>query len=136
MKPLVLRVFLWLLTRLFYRVTVLHSENIPSQGGALLISNHQSFVDMLLILASSRRPVRFLIAEEVCSIRLLKFPLRLLRVIPLPVETRARELTEALRLADRIVELTPDHGLHPVDLTDRGAVAREWLARTVGDLGI
>ena len=44
------------------------------------------------------------------------------------------ELTEALRLADRIVELTPDHGLRELDLSDRGAVAREWLAGTLGDL--
>jgi NitT/TauT family transport system ATP-binding protein len=44
------------------------------------------------------------------------------------------ELTEALRLADRIVELTPEHGLRELDLSDRGAVAREWVARTVGDL--
>jgi NitT/TauT family transport system ATP-binding protein len=45
------------------------------------------------------------------------------------------ELTEALRLADRIVELTPDHGVRELDLRDRGAVAREWLARNLGDPG-
>jgi NitT/TauT family transport system ATP-binding protein len=45
------------------------------------------------------------------------------------------ELTEALRLADRIVELTPDHILRELDLSDRAAVAHEWLARNVGDLG-
>jgi NitT/TauT family transport system ATP-binding protein len=44
------------------------------------------------------------------------------------------ELTEALRLADRIVELTPGHGLREVDLSDRAAVAREWMARTLGNL--
>lgn len=41
------------------------------------------------------------------------------------------ELPEALRLADRIVELTPEHGLRELDLSDREAVAREWLARCV-----
>jgi NitT/TauT family transport system ATP-binding protein len=46
------------------------------------------------------------------------------------------ELTEALRLADRILELTSEHGLRELDLTDRGAVAREWLARTVGEAGV
>lgn len=44
------------------------------------------------------------------------------------------ELTEALRFADRIVELTPDHGLREVDLGDRAAVAQEWMRRTLGDL--
>jgi len=46
------------------------------------------------------------------------------------------ELTEALRLADRIVEITPERGLRELDLSDRGAAAREWLAGTLGDLGI
>lgn len=46
------------------------------------------------------------------------------------------ELTEALRLADRIVELTPDRRLRELDLDDRRAVAREWLAGTLGDLGV
>ncbi len=45
------------------------------------------------------------------------------------------DLPEALRLADRIVELTPDHGLRELDLSDRGAVAREWIGRTLGELG-
>ncbi len=43
------------------------------------------------------------------------------------------ELPEALRLADRVVELTPDHGLRELDLRDRPALAREWLARSGGD---
>ena len=43
------------------------------------------------------------------------------------------ELPEALRLADRVVELAPDHGLRELDLSDRAAVAREWAARSVGD---
>ncbi len=56
MKSLALRVFLWLLAKVFYQVTVLHPEDIAGQGGALLVSNHRSYVDMLLILASSRKP--------------------------------------------------------------------------------
>ena len=44
------------------------------------------------------------------------------------------ELTEALRLADRIVELTHDRGLRELDLSDRAAVAREWLAAAMGPL--
>jgi NitT/TauT family transport system ATP-binding protein len=44
------------------------------------------------------------------------------------------ELTEALRLADRIVELTPDRGLRELDLSDRAAVAREWSASNTGPL--
>jgi NitT/TauT family transport system ATP-binding protein len=46
------------------------------------------------------------------------------------------ELPEALRLADRIVEITPDRTLRELDLSNRGAVAREWLAASLGDLGV
>jgi NitT/TauT family transport system ATP-binding protein len=46
------------------------------------------------------------------------------------------ELTEALRLADRIVELSPDLKLRELDLSDRAAVAREWLEATLGGLEI
>ena len=39
------------------------------------------------------------------------------------------DLTEALQLADRIVELMPDKSLRELDLSDRAAVARDWLAK-------
>jgi ABC-type nitrate/sulfonate/bicarbonate transport system ATPase subunit len=42
------------------------------------------------------------------------------------------ELPEALRLADRVVEITRDHGLRELDLSDRADVAREWSARSGG----
>jgi NitT/TauT family transport system ATP-binding protein len=46
------------------------------------------------------------------------------------------ELTEALRLADRIVELTADRRLVELDLSERGAVARDWLAKNLGGLQV
>ena len=44
------------------------------------------------------------------------------------------DLTEALRLADRIVEISPERRLRELDLSDRLTVAREWLAESLGDL--
>jgi ABC-type nitrate/sulfonate/bicarbonate transport system ATPase subunit len=44
------------------------------------------------------------------------------------------ELPEALRLADRIVELTPEHTVRELDLSERATIVREWMARSVGDL--
>ncbi len=97
MKPLYLRALLWLFTHLPYRVKVLRPDNVPARGGALLVSNHVSFVDMLLILSSTQRFVRFLLPEEVCSRWWLKPWMRLLRVLPL-TEGKA-ELATALRQA-------------------------------------
>ena len=44
------------------------------------------------------------------------------------------DLAEALRLADRIVEITPARRVREIDLSDRVAVAREWLAESLRDL--
>jgi acyl-[acyl-carrier-protein]-phospholipid O-acyltransferase/long-chain-fatty-acid--[acyl-carrier-protein] ligase len=103
MQPWYLRLFLWFFSHLFYRVEAIGSDHVPKTGGALLVSNHVSFVDMLLILAATRRFVRFVITEEVFSMRLLKGPLKVLRAIPLPIESRKRELTEAVRLAGEAI---------------------------------
>jgi acyl-[acyl-carrier-protein]-phospholipid O-acyltransferase/long-chain-fatty-acid--[acyl-carrier-protein] ligase len=103
MKPIALRIFLWPLTRAFYRLTVLSPDNVPGKGGALLVSNHISFVDMLLILAGTRRFVRFLLPQEVCALWWLKPFLRYLRVIPLPPESQPRELIRAVHEAREVI---------------------------------
>jgi acyl-[acyl-carrier-protein]-phospholipid O-acyltransferase/long-chain-fatty-acid--[acyl-carrier-protein] ligase len=101
---MVVRILLWIFTRTFYRVTVLSSDHVPHQGGALLVSNHVSFVDMLLILASTRRCVRFVLPQGVCELWWLKPFLRYLRVIPLPSEQQPRDLIKALHQARAAVQ--------------------------------
>jgi acyl-[acyl-carrier-protein]-phospholipid O-acyltransferase/long-chain-fatty-acid--[acyl-carrier-protein] ligase len=103
MKPVLLRIFLWFLTRAFYRVTVLRPDNVPAQGGALLVSNHLSFVDLLLILSSTQRFVRFVLPQDICAVWWLKPWLRRLRVIPLPPDSEPRELERALRQAHEAI---------------------------------
>src|SRR5689334_14369625 len=63
-----LRVLLWFLSRILYRVKVVGKKNIPRQGGALLVSNHMSFVDVILISAAANRPIRFLIFRDVYNV--------------------------------------------------------------------
>lgn len=103
MSPWYLRGFLWFVSHFLYRIEVIKPDRLPSRGGALLVSNHVSLVDMLLILASTRRFVRFLLPEEVCALWWLRPWLRPLRVIPLPPQTHARELVRALREATEAI---------------------------------
>jgi acyl-[acyl-carrier-protein]-phospholipid O-acyltransferase / long-chain-fatty-acid--[acyl-carrier-protein] ligase len=103
LKPWYLRLFLWFVSRLLYRVTVLGAERLPSRGGALLVSNHLSFADMVLIMASTPRFIRFLLPEEVCRHPLLRWSLRRLKVISLPPESRTGEFEEALRQAKEAI---------------------------------
>src|SRR6266542_6451999 len=67
-----LRWVLWLLTRTLYRVRVLGRENIPEKGGALFVCNHVSFVDALLLIASTDRRVRFMMFSGIYELPYVK----------------------------------------------------------------
>jgi acyl-[acyl-carrier-protein]-phospholipid O-acyltransferase/long-chain-fatty-acid--[acyl-carrier-protein] ligase len=54
----------WLLTHSLYRIHVYGRENIPEQGGAILVPNHISWLDGLLMFATSSRQIRMLIDAE------------------------------------------------------------------------
>jgi acyl-[acyl-carrier-protein]-phospholipid O-acyltransferase/long-chain-fatty-acid--[acyl-carrier-protein] ligase len=90
------RAFLWLVTRPFYRLRVCGLENVPRRGGALLVSNHVSFVDWLLLTVAADRPVRFLIGKEYYESPWLKPFVRVARVIPIPAAARPHEVSRAL----------------------------------------
>jgi acyl-[acyl-carrier-protein]-phospholipid O-acyltransferase/long-chain-fatty-acid--[acyl-carrier-protein] ligase len=55
-----IRFVVWLLTRTLYRVHVTGIENLPERGGALLAPNHISFIDAVMLLVTSSRPIRTL----------------------------------------------------------------------------
>lgn len=95
-----LRLGLFMLTRTIVRLRATGLEHIPEKGGALLVTNHASVIDGLLIQASLDRPVWF-VAETTESDRhpLLRRLVRLMHVIPLasahaPDECR-RQLEQA-----------------------------------------
>ncbi len=56
-----LRVLLWFVTHSIYWLRVLGRSNVPAQGPALLVCNHVSYVDWLLLMASQRRFIRFVV---------------------------------------------------------------------------
>ncbi len=61
----VVRLILWTFTHTVYRIRVAGRGNIPARGGALFVSNHMSWVDALLLLASTDRPIRFLMFKDI-----------------------------------------------------------------------
>ena len=90
------RAFLWIATHTVYRVRVEGFENLPRRGGVLLISNHVSFVDWLLLMAAADRPVRFLMGKEYYDKAWIRPLAKVPRVIPIPPEVRPRELIQSL----------------------------------------
>jgi 1-acyl-sn-glycerol-3-phosphate acyltransferase len=83
---------IWAAARLAYRLRISGRENVPASGPALLVCNHVSFLDWLLIQASVGRPVRFVMDHAFFRGRLLTSALLHLRVIPIatPREDRSK----------------------------------------------
>jgi acyl-[acyl-carrier-protein]-phospholipid O-acyltransferase / long-chain-fatty-acid--[acyl-carrier-protein] ligase len=98
-----LRFLLWLLTHSLYRIRVAGEENIPHHDPALLVSNHVSFVDAILIGASIPRFIRFMLHREYYDNRWLNWFFRLMKAIPV-VPTTRRGIVESLRLARKELE--------------------------------
>src|SRR5437899_10288922 len=73
------------LVRCFYRVTTLGTDNLP-EGGFLLLPNHISWVDAIVLQLTCPRPIRYIIDEEFYRKPLLHPFLRLVKCIP--IDTR------------------------------------------------
>ncbi len=78
-----LRFFAWGLTHLVYRFEVRGEAELPRQGPAVLVCNHVSFVDAVLLMGASPRPVRFVMDHRMFRAPLLGWLFRLVRAIPI-----------------------------------------------------
>jgi len=94
-----LRFVLWAVTRTIYRIRVMGRDNIPAKGGALFVCNHVSFVDALLLLASTDRQVRFMMFKGQYELPWIKPFAKILGVIPISSEQRPREMLKSLQTA-------------------------------------
>jgi acyl-[acyl-carrier-protein]-phospholipid O-acyltransferase/long-chain-fatty-acid--[acyl-carrier-protein] ligase len=99
MPDSLLRFVLWLLTRTIYRIRVDGRDNIPEKGGALFVCNHASWMDALLLLASTDRQIRFLAFKDIYENRWVHWGARILGVIPISAEQHPRELIQSLQTA-------------------------------------
>src|ERR671918_261564 len=97
------RFVLWLLTHTLYRIRIVGEENIPVRGPALLVSNHVSFVDALLIGATMQRFIRFMLHRDYYDIRWLNWFFRLMRSIPVSATNR-RDIVQSLKRAREELE--------------------------------
>jgi len=94
-----LRFLLWCATHSLYRIRIDGRDNIPAKGGALFVCNHVSWVDALLLIASTDRTVRFLMLKDIHDRRWIKPFARILGVIPISSEQRPREMLHSLQTA-------------------------------------
>ncbi len=104
MPDALLRLLLWFAAHTIYRLDVQGAENVPSRGGALLVPNHGSMVDAVLVLASTDRPVRFLMFKDRYEHPLIKPFVKILHVIPISSQQGPREMIHSLREASASIE--------------------------------
>ncbi|AYM95129.1 MFS transporter [Acidovorax sp. 1608163] len=77
-----LRFVAWVLSRFVYRFKVRGDEHIPTTGAAILACNHVSFVDAVLLMAASPRPIYFLMDHRIFRVPVLGWLFRLAKAIP------------------------------------------------------
>jgi len=131
-----LRFVAWLLIHSIYRLEQKGLENIPEEGAAVIVCNHVSFVDPLVITAASRRPIRFVMDHRIFRTPLISFVFRHMRAIPIApakedpamMEAAFAEVARALA-AGEVVGIFPEGRI-----TDTGEFYpfRSGIQRIVG----
>ncbi len=78
-----LRFIAFVLTRCIYRFKVRGDQHIPTEGAAILVCNHVSFIDAVVLMAASPRPIRFIMDHRIFATPLLGTLFRLGKAIPI-----------------------------------------------------
>lgn len=112
----------WVLVRALYRLRLQGVENnVPDEGAALLVCNHVSYMDALILSASVPRPVRFVMYYRIFEIPVMSWIFRTAKAIPI---AGARENPELMQRAfDEIDAALADGQI--VGLFPEGALTRD-----------
>lgn len=89
-----LRFMVWILSHTLYRVSKKGLEHIPESGPAVLVCNHVSYMDALLIAGACPRPVRFVMDKQIAEMPVMKHFFRLAKTIPICPPKIDRQLFE------------------------------------------
>ncbi len=78
-----LRFIAWIASRMVYRFKVTGDDHIPVEGAAILVCNHVSFVDAVLLMAASPRPIYFVMDHRIFQVPVLGGLFKLAKAIPI-----------------------------------------------------
>ena len=100
-----IRFVAFVVARIVYRFKVRGDGNIPTEGAAILVSNHVSFIDPMLLMAASPRPIRFIMDHEIFRTPLLGWFFRLAKAIPIaPQKVDAQTYEQAFTRARQVLD--------------------------------
>jgi 1-acyl-sn-glycerol-3-phosphate acyltransferase len=113
-----MRFLAWIVINVVYRIRPTGLENIPNKGPVVVVCNHVSFIDPIILGGSVRRPMRFVMWYKIFQIPLLKFLFRTAKAIPIASAKEDRQLmdeafekVDAELAAGNIVCIFPEGGI-------------------------
>ena len=121
-----MRFLAWILIHTMYRVRKEGLDNVPEQGGCIVVCNHVSYVDAIVIAACVRRPIRFIMDHRIFRVPLLNWLFRTMQSIPVASGREDSALKEAaFEAAARALRAGEIVGIFPEgSLTADGELAR------------
>ncbi len=117
-----LRFLAWLLIHTFYKLKKRGIEHIPHEGAALVVCNHVSFVDPVILMAISPRPIRFVMDHRIFRMPIISFIFRHSRAIPIaPAKENPEMMEQAFAEVARALDAGELVGIFPEGrITDTG----------------
>ncbi|MCZ6872111.1 MAG: MFS transporter [bacterium] len=116
----ILRFVAWILINTLYRIQKKELANIPHKGACVLVCNHVSFVDALIIMGYCHRPVRFVMDHRIYHTPIIHWFFRLSGVVPIASAREDEALMESAfdKIAnylvhDEVVCIFPEGRLTP-----------------------
>lgn len=113
-----MRFLAWIIISVFYRIRPVGSQNIPDEGPAVIVCNHVSYMDPIILGGSIRRPMRFVMYYKIFDIPLLNIFFRTAKAIPIAAAHEDEQLmndafaTIDAELADgNLVCIFPEGGI-------------------------
>jgi len=88
------RFIVWMVTHALYRVTRVGFDHIPRKGAALLICNHVSYMDAVLLAGLVKRPMRFVMILSIYEMPVINYVFRAARAIPVTSRSDSVEIYE------------------------------------------
>ena len=96
------RFMVWLVSHTMYRVTHKNLANIPQEGGVLIVCNHVSYMDALLLAGACPRPIRFLMDRDIYSLPMIRAFCRACKVIPIDATDRRSVMKAFVGVSKRL----------------------------------
>jgi 1-acyl-sn-glycerol-3-phosphate acyltransferase len=90
-----LRFIAFMISRCIYRFRVTGDHNLPTQGAAVLACNHVSFIDAVLLMAASPRPIYFVMDHRIFKTPVMGWFFKLLKAIPIAPRSEDPAMYEA-----------------------------------------